>query len=106
MGVLGQQVIPLLLLHGWPGSVREFYEIIPLLTTPRSSIDFVFEVIAPSLPGYGYSQGASKPGMGAAHMGAVFDHLMARLGFKKYFVQGGDWGSVIGQSIAILYPER
>lgn len=47
----GLKVVPLLLVHGWPGTVREFYEIIPLLTTPRSNRDFVFEVIAPSLPG-------------------------------------------------------
>lgn len=50
------RVLPLLILHGWPGSVREFYEIIPMLTTPRPDSDFVFEVIAPSLPGYGFSQ--------------------------------------------------
>lgn len=47
----GLKVVPLLLIHGWPGTVREFYEIIPLLTTPQSNRDFVFEIIAPSLPG-------------------------------------------------------
>ena len=50
------KVLPLLLVHGWPGSVREFYEMIPMLTTPRPDQDFVFEVIAPSMPGYGFSQ--------------------------------------------------
>lgn len=50
------QVVPLLLLHGWPGSVREFYEAIPLLTTPKPGYDLVFEVIAPSLPGFVFSQ--------------------------------------------------
>lgn len=49
------QVLPLLLLHGWPGSIREFYETIPKLITPRKGYDFVFEVIAPSLPGFIYS---------------------------------------------------
>jgi pimeloyl-ACP methyl ester carboxylesterase len=48
-------VVPLLMVHGWPGSVREFYEAVPLLTAPRPGYDFVFEVILPSLPGYGYS---------------------------------------------------
>lgn len=50
------KVLPLLLLHGWPGSVREFYKLIPLLTTPKKDSDFVFEVIVPSLPGFGFSQ--------------------------------------------------
>lgn len=49
-------VLPLLILHGWPGSVREFYDLIPLLTTHNEQHRFVFEVIAPSLPGYGFSQ--------------------------------------------------
>lgn len=49
-------MLPLLLLHGWPGSIREFYEAIPRLTTPRPGYDFVFEVIAPSLPGFIYSE--------------------------------------------------
>lgn len=52
----GKKVLPLILLHGWPGSVREFYDIIPLLTTPNDKSDYVFEVVAPSLPGYGWSQ--------------------------------------------------
>jgi juvenile hormone epoxide hydrolase len=56
----GHKVLPLLLLHGWPGSVREFYEIIPLLTTPQPGRSFVFEVIAPSLPGYGYGSSFQK----------------------------------------------
>nr|CAD7193995.1 unnamed protein product [Timema douglasi] len=82
------RVLPLLLLHGWPGSVREFYEIIPLLTTPREGVNFVFEVVVPSLPGYGFSEGASKPGLGAAQMAVVFKDLMARLGFDKFYLQG------------------
>ncbi|PSN41925.1 hypothetical protein C0J52_06817 [Blattella germanica] len=98
------RVLPLLLLHGWPGSVREFYELIPLLTTPQKNVDFVFEVIAPSLPGYGFSEGASKPGLGAAQMAVVMKDLMERLGFKKFYAQGGDWGSAIVHNIAILFP--
>ncbi|KAK9732159.1 alpha/beta hydrolase fold [Popillia japonica] len=70
------KVLPLLLLHGWPGSVREFYELIPLLTTPQPGKDFIFEVIAPSLPGYGFSDGASKPGLSAVKVGLVFKNLM------------------------------
>ncbi|XP_047109732.1 juvenile hormone epoxide hydrolase 1-like [Schistocerca piceifrons] len=102
----GVDIVPLLLLHGWPGSVREFYSVIPLLTTPREGQDFVFEVVAPSLPGYGFSQGAQKPGLGAAQVAVVMKDLMERLGFTKFYVQGGDWGSVIGTHMATLYPER
>lgn len=52
----GKKVLPLLLMHGWPGTVREFYDFIPLLTTGSDKSEYVFEVIAPSLPGYGWSQ--------------------------------------------------
>lgn len=100
------KVLPLLLLHGWPGSVREFYEIIPKLTTPRKNQNFVFEVIVPSLPGYGFSDPAVRPGLGAAQMATVFNNLMSRLGFQKYYVQGGDWGSVVGASLATYYPDN
>ncbi|XP_067008637.2 juvenile hormone epoxide hydrolase 2 [Anabrus simplex] len=101
----GVTVVPLLLLHGWPGSIREFYQLIPLLTTPHHGTDFIFEVIAPSLPGYGFSEGASKPGLGPAQIAVVFKSLMEKLGFKKFYVQGGDWGSAIGSSLATLYPQ-
>ncbi|XP_014261620.1 juvenile hormone epoxide hydrolase 1-like [Cimex lectularius] len=102
----GKQTIPLLMLHGWPGSVREFYEIIPMLTTPKPEHDFVFEVVAPSLPGYGFSDGASKPGLGPVHMAALFNDLMVRIGHQKYYIQGGDWGSIIGVSLAVIRPNN
>ncbi|KAK9732161.1 Epoxide hydrolase N terminus [Popillia japonica] len=101
----GLRVLPLLLLHGWPGSVREFYELIPLLTTPQPGKDFIFEVIAPSLPGYGFSDGASKPGLSAVKVGLVFKNLMHRLGYKKFYIQGGDWGAFILSNMATLFPE-
>jgi len=102
----GKQVLPLILLHGWPGTVREFYDIIPLLTTPNEKSDFVFEVIAPSLPGYGWSEGASKQKMGPAQMAIIFRNLMLRLGHEKFFVQGGDWGSLIGANMATLFQSN
>ncbi|KAI5735163.1 hypothetical protein M8J77_015063 [Diaphorina citri] len=100
------KVYPLLILHGWPGSVKEFQGIIPLLTTPRKDKDFVFEVIAPSLPGYGWSDAAVRPGLGAAQMGLVMKKLMARLGHAQFYVQGGDWGAFIAANMATLYPEN
>ncbi|KAI8119030.1 Juvenile hormone epoxide hydrolase 1 [Lucilia cuprina] len=102
----GKKVLPLILLHGWPGSVREFYDIIPLLTTPNEKSDYVFEVVAPSLPGYGWSQGASKKNFGPAQMSIVLRNLMLRLGHKKFIVQGGDWGSIVGSNMAALFPEN
>nr|QEQ91642.1 juvenile hormone epoxide hydrolase 2-like protein [Laodelphax striatellus] len=100
------KTLPLILLHGWPGSVREFYELIPLLTTPQKDRDFVFEVIAPSLPGYGFSGKPTEKGYNSVIFAAMMNDLMVKLGFQKYYVQGGDWGSAIGANMAILYPDR
>ncbi|XP_045455131.1 juvenile hormone epoxide hydrolase-like [Melitaea cinxia] len=102
----GVEVVPLLLLHGWPGSVREFYEAIPLLTAVSKTRDFALEVIIPSLPGYGFSSEAKKPGLGADKMAVVFKNLMNRLGYKKYYVQGGDWGSLITNIMATFFPDE
>lgn len=102
----GKRVLPLLILHGWPGSIREFYEVIPKLITPSDENDFVFEVIAPSLPGFGFSQAASKRGFGSLHYATVLRNLMLKLKFDKFVVQGGDWGSIIGNQLTTLYPEN
>ncbi|XP_059061365.1 juvenile hormone epoxide hydrolase-like [Achroia grisella] len=101
----GVQVVPILLMHGWPGSVREFYEVIPLLTKQNPGYDFAFEVIVPSLPGYGFSDAPVRPGLAAPQTAVIFKNLMNRLGFKKYYIQGGDWGAIIAASIATLFPE-
>ncbi|CAG9792547.1 unnamed protein product [Diatraea saccharalis] len=100
----GKHLVPILLLHGWPGSVREFYEAIPYLTAASKDRDFVLELIIPSLPGYGHSEGAVKPGMGPLEIAVIFRNLMQRLRFQKYYVQGGDWGSLIAANIATLFP--
>lgn len=103
-----RRCVPLLALHGWPGSVVEFYKIVPMLTEGRDDDDddFAFEVIAPSLPGYGFSDAPARPGMGPAHVGQLFVKLMARLGHDKFYVQGGDWGAVISEAISKLFPDR
>ncbi|KAI4471860.1 epoxide hydrolase 1-related [Holotrichia oblita] len=102
----GLKVLPLLLLHGWPGSVREFYGVIPKLTAAQKGYGFVFELIIPSLPGYGFSQGAAKPGLGVPQVAVIFKNLMDRLGFDKYYIQGGDWGAMIVTVMSILYPDK
>lgn len=100
----GKVIIPLLLLHGWPGSVREFYEFFPLLADGTD--EYAFEVIAPSLPGFGWSEGSARIGFGPAEVAVVMRNLMLRLGHQKFLVQGGDWGSIIGSNIATLFPEN
>uniref|UniRef100_A0A182S814 Epoxide hydrolase N-terminal domain-containing protein n=1 Tax=Anopheles maculatus TaxID=74869 RepID=A0A182S814_9DIPT len=102
----GTKVLPLLLLHGWPGSVREFYDIIPLLTSKSNDKDFVFEVIVPSLPGYGWSQGSAKKGLSPSEAAIVLKNLMSRVGFEKFYIQGGDWGALIGNYIATFFQSN
>ena len=99
----GTKVLPILLLHGWPGSFFEFYKVIPLLTEEKDG--FVFEVIVPSLPGYGFSSPSRKKGMGPEYMADIMLKLMTRLGWPSFYVQGGDWGSVVARFIAVLFPK-
>jgi len=102
-------VRPLLLVHGWPGSIFEFHKILPMLTDPKSlNIDskVAFEVIAPSIPGYGWSEAPKKKGFGTIAAARVFAKLMDRLSFNKYYCQGGDWGSIITTFLTQMYPQR
>ncbi|XP_055839478.1 juvenile hormone epoxide hydrolase 2-like [Episyrphus balteatus] len=101
-----KQMYPILLLHGWPSSVREFYELAPKLYEGSNESNIVFDIVAPSLPGFVWSQGASKKGMGPAQIAVILRNLMLRLGYKKFFIHGNDWGSVIGSHIATLFPEN
>ncbi|XP_035659496.1 epoxide hydrolase 1-like [Branchiostoma floridae] len=103
----GQTAKPLLIVHGWPGSVFEFYKMIPMLVDPTShggSEDDVFEVIAPSIPGYGFSEIPHKKGFDQIAAAQMFHKLMERLGFQKFYVQGGDWGAMITRNMAVLKP--
>ncbi|XP_051507921.1 epoxide hydrolase 1-like [Myxocyprinus asiaticus] len=99
----GQKVVPLMMVHGWPGSFYEFYRILPLLTETSSNV--VFEVICPSIPGYGYSEAPHKIGFNSLDAARIFHKLMERLGFTQYYVQGGDWGSLITSNMAQMKPE-
>lgn len=101
----GFKVLPLIMVHGWPGSFVEFLGIIPYLTQPNPDLKLVFEVICPSIPGYGFSDPAQRKGMGGAETAYTFNKLMHRLGFRKYYAQGGDWGALIVTNMAILYPD-
>ncbi|NWY05668.1 HYEP hydrolase, partial [Nothoprocta ornata] len=105
----GQTVYPLLMVHGWPGSFYEFYKIIPLLTEPAQhglgEDDVVFEVICPSIPGYGFSEAPHQKGFDTVAAARIFHKLMKRLGFKEYYLQGGDWGAQITTNMAQMLPQ-
>lgn len=97
--------LPLLLLHGWPGSVIEFHKLLPLLTTPDAD-GLAFEVVAASLPGYAWSEAPKKRGFDPAAAARVMNKLMTRLGFSKYYLHGGDWGSIIGHVMAVEFRDQ
>ena len=100
--------VPLLLLHGWPGSVAEFLAMIGPLTDPRAhggDPSRAFHVVVPSLPGYGFSGPTSEPGWDSARMAKAFAALMSRLGYERWGVAGGDTGALVGKELGILAPD-
>lgn len=101
--------IPLLIVHGWPGSIVEFHKIIGPLTQPElygGDARDAFHVIAPSLPGFGFSGKPQVPGYNPERMAHTLASLMQRLGYERYGAQGGDWGGIITRILAARYPER
>jgi pimeloyl-ACP methyl ester carboxylesterase len=101
--------MPLLLIHGWPGSVVEFLEVIGPLTEPSangSPGSPAFHVVVPSLPGHCLSGSIHQPGWTHVRIAKAFGELMARLGYHRYGIQGGDSGAFIAPDIARLHPER
>lgn len=96
--------VPLLLTHGWPGSVIEFVDIVEALTNPTDPAD-AFHVIAPSLPGYGFSGKPTVDGWGVERIATAWAQLMDRLGYERYAAAGGDWGSIITAALATGIPE-
>ncbi|KAJ8248626.1 hypothetical protein GJAV_G00244020 [Gymnothorax javanicus] len=99
----GQATRPLMLVHGWPGSFFEFYKILPLLTESQDGL--VFDVVCPSIPGYGFSEAPHKQGFNSLACARVFLKLMERLGYPEFYLQGGDWGSLITTNMAQMKPE-
>ena len=94
----GPDPTPLLLSHGWPGSILEFVKLIPLLTDPAShggDASDAFTVVVPSLPGYTLSFHPNQERRALPQIGAIFHELMMRLGLSRYGAQGGDWGSFV-----------
>jgi microsomal epoxide hydrolase len=101
-----QDARPLLLSHGWPGSVAEFLHVIEPLRNPPGKDDIAFHVVAPSLPGYGWSGPTVDRGWTPSRIADAFAELMARLGYDGYLAQGGDWGSMISTRIGIQDAEH
>ncbi|XP_078482793.1 epoxide hydrolase 1-like [Ciona intestinalis] len=103
----GVEAKTVLMTHGWPGSFVEFLEIIPMLTDPVSyggNENDAMNVVCPSIPGFGFSDPPAQEGFNTFECARVFHKLMLRLGYKKYYVQGGDYGSIISIAVALLYP--
>lgn len=98
---------PLIVSHGWPGTVAEFLDIIGPLTEPAAhglDPDIAFDLVVPSLPGYGFSSPLSGPGWDSLRIARAWDTLMQRLGYTRYGAHGGDFGALIGRELGILAP--
>jgi pimeloyl-ACP methyl ester carboxylesterase len=105
----GPAPLPLLITHGWPGSFVEMVKIIPLLTDPAAhggSAQDAFDVVIPSLPGYGFSDRPREAGMDQNRVAALWARLMEELGYQRFGAQGGDWGSIVSIALGLDYPER
>jgi microsomal epoxide hydrolase len=101
--------LPLIMTHGWPGSVVEFTEIIGPLTDPGAhggDPGDAFDLVVPSIPGFGFSGPTRERGWNVQRVARAWDELMGRLGYERYGAQGGDWGSSISRELGVLAPER
>jgi pimeloyl-ACP methyl ester carboxylesterase len=99
--------LPLIITHGWPGSILELLKVIGPLSDPTAhggSAEDAFDLVIPSMPGYGFSEQPNETGWNADRIGLAWDVLMKRLGYKHYVSQGGDWGSVVADKMARQAP--
>ena len=101
--------IPLMIVHGWPGSISEFSKIIDPLVDPVThggSASDAFHVITPSLPGFGFSSAPTRPGYSPEKIAHILAALMEKIGYQRYAIAGGDWGAIINRYLAFNYPDR
>ena len=99
--------LPLIITHGWPGSIIEQLKIIGALTDPTAhggTPADAFDVVIPSLPGYGFSGKPTAPGWDPPHIARAWATLMTRLGYTRYVAQGGDWGNAVSETMALQQP--
>jgi pimeloyl-ACP methyl ester carboxylesterase len=100
--------MPLLMTHGWPGSIIELLKVIGPLTNPTAHggrAEDAFHLVLPTLPGYGFSGKPTSAGWNPARVASSFHELMLRLGYQRYVSQGGDWGAIISELLAVQRPE-
>lgn len=105
----GPDPIPLLLLHGWPGSFLEMLKLVPMLTDPCAyggNAEDSFDVVVPSLPGFGYSGPTRTAGINTCRMSDLFASLMSALGYGRFGAHGGDFGAAVSSWLARRHPER
>jgi len=101
-----EHAMPMILTHGWPGSILEFLNVIEPLTNPTAhggKAEDAFHLVIPSIPGFGFSARPTQLGWGSDHIGRAWSMLMQRLGYDRYVSQGGDCGSVISQRMALQH---
>ena len=99
-----ENALPLIVTHGWPGSIIEQLKIVDPLTNPTAhggNASDAFHVVIPSMPGYGYSGKPTTPGWDVPHIARAWVVLMKRLGYTKFVAQGGDWGAVITELMGV-----
>jgi len=104
-----EDAIPLVLTHGWPGSIVEFLKVIPALTDPTAhggEATDAFHLVCPTLPGYGFSGQPKQHGWTVEKIARAWSKLMLRLDYQRYYAQGGDWGAVVTTAIALQDPEH
>jgi pimeloyl-ACP methyl ester carboxylesterase len=102
-----ENALPMIVTHGWPGSIIEQMKIIEPLTNPTAhggTADEAFHLVIPSLPGYGFSGKPTKPGWNPVSIAKAWATLMQRLGYTKYVAQGGDWGNAVSETMALQQP--
>jgi pimeloyl-ACP methyl ester carboxylesterase len=99
----GRKSLPLIIMHGWPGSFLEMMKLIPLLT---NNSDLTFDLVVPSLMGYGFSQKITEPGCNVYFMGDLCCKLMKELNYERFGAHGGDFGSGVGMVLALKYPQN
>jgi len=100
--------LPIIITHGWPGSIFEMLKLVGPLTDPEAyggKASDAFDVVIPSMPGYGFSEKPKVTGWGPDRIAHAWDVLMKRLGYKHYVAQGGDWGSVVADAMARQKPQ-
>ncbi len=102
-----ENALPAILIHGWPGSVIEFLNVVGPLSDPTAhggNATDAFDVVIPSIPGYGFSGKPNTTGWGPEHIARAFNELMNRLGYDHYVAQGGDWGAIIADFMGVQAP--